>query len=223
MPILRAAMAAAMTFCVAVPAIAQSGHASGVIRDADGRAIRSAVVTASNPQADPAHAVAVSGDRGQWQMTRMAPGEWTFTVEAPGFAAQSLSATIGAGGTAPLRVSLVRNADPLPLTLDRNAAALIEEAMTLREGRRFDRAIVLLQQVRSKNPTLTTINLVLGDTYRQMAATEAGATARDALLTLALEAYKDALKHPDTAARAKTAIDAMAVPAAAPTTTGSRR
>src|SRR4051812_11383751 len=78
----------------AAPAAAQTGRATGIVRDQAGKPIRGAIVRADNPAAYPPKVTSSSDDRGRWAMIGLASGEWRFTAEAPGYIAQSTSAGV---------------------------------------------------------------------------------------------------------------------------------
>ena len=91
---------------------------------------------------------------------------------------------------------------PIPNALDRNIEQLLQEAATLRDQGRIDQALAAYQDIRTKNPKLTSVNLVIGDLYRRKAAQEKDPAARQALLRQALDAYDQLLKTDATNERA---------------------
>jgi len=76
-------------------------------------------------------------------------------------------------------------------------------ADALRTAGRYDDAIAAYQSIQSKNTRLTTVSLMLATLYREKAAQEKDAAAKQALLTRAITAYTDLLKADDTNARAR--------------------
>jgi tetratricopeptide (TPR) repeat protein len=74
----------------------------------------------------------------------------------------------------------------------------IQEQLTaanaLRDEGRHDQALAAYQSIHSRNPKLTSLNLVIADVYRQKAEGERDAVARQALLQRASAAYDEVLK-----------------------------
>ena len=71
---------------------------------------------------------------------------------------------------------------------------MIQDAATLRDQGRIDQALAAYQEIRAKNPKLTSVNLVIGDLYQRKATQEKDPAARQALLRQALDAYDLMLK-----------------------------
>src|SRR6478735_7448926 len=116
---------------LAVPAAAQTGRATGLVRDQSGKAVRSAIVKADKPDAYPAHVTATSDDKGRWAMIGLASGEWRFTVEAPGFISQNAAIPIRAAQGPPLGFVLPRDPGPVPDALAKNIQQQVSEANAL--------------------------------------------------------------------------------------------
>ena len=206
---LHRAAFALVALCLTVPAAGQSARAVGVVRDTNGHAIRSAIVRAVNENAHPGEITATTDDKGRWAIIGLSSGEWRFMVEAPGFVTAAATFPIRIAATPPMTFTLQRDPGPLPGALDKNIQQQISEANTLRDQGRLDQAIAAYDDIRSKNPRLTAVNLVLGDTYRQKAAQEHDAAVRQTLLTRALTAYSEVLKTDGDNERARTAIESM--------------
>jgi tetratricopeptide (TPR) repeat protein len=200
-----AAVVAALS--IAAPAAAQTARARGVVRDTSGRPIRSALVRAVNDQAAPSEVTSTTDDKGRFAMIGLASGTWTFIAEAPGFVAARAQVPVRIAGTPPLTFALSRDPGPLPNALDRNIAEEIADANALRDQGQYDQAIAAYRQLRTRNPTLTSLALVLGDTYRRKAERETDAATRQTLFDLALSTYGEALKSDATSARAQAEIE----------------
>src|SRR4051812_48272516 len=97
----------------AAPAAAQTGRATGIVRDQAGKPIRGAIVRADNPAAYPPKVTSSSDDRGRWAMIGLASGEWRVTAEGPGYIAQSTSALLRSA--APPRPSFLLPPHPRPI------------------------------------------------------------------------------------------------------------
>lgn len=199
--------AIAVALCVAVPASAQSARATGMVRDTAGHAIRSAIVRAVNQDARPSEVTSTTDDKGRFAMIGLMSGTWTFIAEAPGFLAQRADVPVRVGGTPPLNFTLAHDPGPVPNALERNIAQEIADANALRDQGRYDQAITAYQELRTRNPTLTSLNLVLADVYRRKAEQETDLPAKQKLFDLALSTYSEALKNDATSARAQAEIE----------------
>jgi tetratricopeptide (TPR) repeat protein len=205
---LSLAVAALVTVCFAAPAVAQGGRAQGLVRDVNGRPIRSAIVHAHNDNGHPSDVQSATDDKGRWAMIGLSSGEWRFIVEAPGYLTASATVPVRVAASPPLTFTLTHDLGPLPGALDKNIQQEIADANTLRDQGRLDQAISAYDSIRANNPKLTSIHLVLAETYRARAAQERTAPARDALLNRALAAYGEVLKADATNEPAQAGITA---------------
>jgi len=191
----RALVLAVALAAVPMPATAQGGAIRGSVEDPEGRAIKGAVIKATNPAGRPETFTATTDARGRFAIIGLIGGLWSFTAEAPGFVpAQSASfvRSIMAGNT-PVEFVLARVDLAPPGVLTRQIQEDLAEAGTLRAAGRLDQAIVAYQAIAERNSALTTVQLVLAETYRQKAAREATSAARASLLDLAVTAYRQVL------------------------------
>jgi hypothetical protein len=140
-------------------------------------------------------------------MIGLATGAWQFVVEAAGFVTQTMTAPVRVAAPPVLVVTMARDLGPIPNALDKSIAQQVIDANTMRDQGRFDQAITAYQEIRAKNPSLTSIHLVMGDTYRRKAAQERDPSARSALLQQAITSYSDLLKMDATNERARTEIE----------------
>jgi hypothetical protein len=177
-------------------ALAQSARAMGVVRDiATGKPLKGATVRAVNPDAYPSELTSATDDKGRWAMIGLRTGTWRFIVEAPGYLRVESSAPVRVAATPPLVITLARDPGPVPDALDKNIRQLLKDAAALRDQGRLDQAIASYQDIRTKNPKLTYVNLVLADVHRKKAAQEPDPALRRAQLDLATEAYGEVLKQ----------------------------
>ena len=208
MPRLNVFCAAIVTLCLAAPALAQTGRVGGVVKDTDGKPIKGATVKAENPGASPSEFTSTSDDKGRWSMIGLRSGAWKFTAEAPGHMPQSGSAnvrTIGAPNP-PMEFTLAKGAPAGSSALSKEVQAELKAADDLRNAGQFDQAITAYQGIKTKNPSLTMINMVIGGTYRQKAAKENDKAARQASFDQAIAAYQEMLKVDPSSERAKIEI-----------------
>ena len=187
---------AALVLGLADGAAAQAARAMGTVKDQAGKAIKGATVRAVNPDASPSQFASATDDRGRWAMIGLRTGSWRFIVEAPGYFTVETNLPVRVAASPPLTFTLARDPGPIPNALDRNIEQLIREAAELREQGRIDQALAAYQDIRTRNPKLTSVNMVIGDLYRRKAAQESDPAARQALFRQALEAY-DALLRTD--------------------------
>ena len=207
--------AALVLVCFSASAWAQSARATGTVRDTDGRAIQAATIRAVNPDAIPSQIVSTSDDRGRWAMIGLRTGTWEFIVEAPGFVTIKASAGVRVAASPPLAFVLARDPGPIPGALPTNIQAQITAAHMMRDQGRLDQAIAAYGEIRAKHPKFTSINVVIGDTYKARAAQESEAAARRGLLERAVSAYADALKGDAENTRIKAALESARAEVAA--------
>ena len=196
-----------LTACVALllaaaAAVSAQGRAMGTVKDTAGKPIKGATVKATNPDASPSQFASATDDRGRWAMIGLRSGTWHFTVEAPGYFTVETNAPVRVAAAPPMQFAMAKDPGPIPNALDRNIQQLIQDATALREAGRLDQALAAYQDIRTRNPKLTAVNLVIGDLYRRKAAQEADVNARQNFYRQALDAYDLLLKSDATNERA---------------------
>jgi len=167
----RSVMAAALVLCFAGVAGAQSSRIAGVVRDETGSPIRGATVHGEMTGGTTFSLTAATDDRGRFIFVVSRSGDWLLTFEAPGFNTTTLPASVRLGGVAPtLDVKLERHENPeasgvmagidikLLTTQLATADAMIDEGL-------YDQAIAAYRDIRIKAPSLTLVNLQLGNAY----------------------------------------------------------
>src|SRR3989442_5183924 len=103
-----AALAAAL---YAVPALAQTGRISGVVRGAGGGAVSGVAVRATNQRTGAASRTTTAAD-GSYTVSGLAPGAYTVSASLPGLRAVSQNVQVAAGAAVSLDLVLQ------PLTLE---------------------------------------------------------------------------------------------------------
>jgi|SRR5687767_12513406 tetratricopeptide (TPR) repeat protein len=197
------ALTASVALLLGVAALASAqGRAMGTVKDTTGKAIKGATVRASNPDASPSQFASATDDRGRWAMIGLRSGTWHFTVEAPGYFTVETNAPVRVAAAPPMQFALAKDPGPIPDALDRNIQQLIEDAASMRDAGRIDQALAAYQDIRTRNPKLTSVNLVIGDLYRRKATQETDPGARQNLYRQALDAYDLMLKSDATNERA---------------------
>lgn len=199
--LLHVTASVALLLGLAVAASAQ-GRAIGTVKDTAGKPIKGATVKATNPDASPSQFASATDDRGRWAMIGLRSGTWHFTVEAPGYFTVETNAGVRVAAAPPMQFAMAKDPGPIPNALDRNIQQLIQDATAHRDAGRLDQALAAYQDIRTRNPKLTSVNLVIGDLYRRKAVQETDAAARQNLYRQALDAYDLMLKNDATNERA---------------------
>ena len=204
-------VALAALLALAAAAEAQTGRVSGIVKDSAGKPIKGATVRASNPEAGSREFTSTTDDKGRFAMLGLRTAmTWHFVAEAPGFFVSEGDALIRSQPGTPFEFVMRRDPGPLPGALVKDIQEQLASANALRDEGRFDQAISAYQSIQTKNPKLTTLNLVLAGTYRDKAERESDPAARVALLEKAVTAYSDLLKDDAASEHAKTEIAAVA-------------
>jgi tetratricopeptide (TPR) repeat protein len=185
---------------------AQTARATGVVRNTDGKPIKGATIRASNPDAVPPQIISTTDDKGRWAILGMRIGTYSFRVEAPGYLPMQADANVRTAAAAALQFTLAPDPGPIPGALPANIQAQLSAANMLRDQGRLDQAISAYQEIRTKNPKLTSVNLVMAGMYRKKAGQEPDPAARRAMLERAIDAYGEVLKVDADNERAKTEL-----------------
>ena len=194
-----------VTLAVALAAAASAqtaGRITGTIKDPDGKPIKGATVRATN-EAVNARITSTTDDKGRFAMIGVRTGRWIIVAEAPNFLPLQGSADVSSSNLPVLALTLQRDPGPMPGALAKTIGEDIAAAETLRKAGKYDDAIAAYQSLQSKNARLTTVNLMLATLYREKAAQEKDAAAKQSLLARAIAAYTDLLKSDDTNVRAR--------------------
>ena len=194
-----------VTLAVALAAAASAqtaGRITGTIKDPDGKPIKGATVRANNDAVN-ARITSTTDDKGRFAMIGVRTGRWSIVAEAPNFLPLQGSADVSSSNLPVLALTLQRDPGPMPGALAKTIGEDIAAAETLRKAGKYDDAIAAYQSIQSKNARLTTVNLMLATLYREKAAQEKDAAAKQALLARAIAAYTDLLKGDETNARAR--------------------
>ena len=151
---------------------AQSARVGGVVMDEEGAPIAGAQVVAENPQVSPGRFKTETDDRGRFSMIGLRAGIWTFTASARGFAPSQGTARVQTlSANPPVDFKLVRGAagyvGVLTNVNTKELQAELQSADTLYNSGQYDRAIAAYRAVLAKVPSLTAINLQIGNAYRQ--------------------------------------------------------
>ncbi len=198
------ALLAIILLTAALPASAQTGRVMGSVIDTSGKGIKGATVTAVNKDAVLSDLTSTTDDKGRFGMIGLRAGVWTFTAAAPGFEPTVGTAPVRAASLgAPLRFVLERLPEVIPGALSRDIADQISSANALRAQGRFDQAVAAYQSIQARNPKVTSLHVVLGDTIRKQAENEQNPVARQALYARAIASYLEATKDDSASGRVR--------------------
>jgi tetratricopeptide (TPR) repeat protein len=199
----RTLLFAMLTVALAVTASGQTaGRITGTIKDPDGKPIKGATVRATN-EAVNARITSTTDDKGRFAMIGVRSGRWVIVAEAPNFLPLQGTSDVSSSVMPVLALTLQRDPGPMPGALSKTITDELAAAEALRSAGRYDEAITAYQAIQSKNARLTAVGLVVATLYREKAAKEKDAAARQALLARAIAAYTDFLKSDDTNLRAR--------------------
>ena len=165
------ALMLAVCALVTAPAAAQSsqGRISGVINDENSKPIKAATVEAENTDTNQSF-TATTDEKGRFTFIGLRPGTWQFTAAAPGYFADRGSMPIRVGSPNPpivfaLKKSGAPNGGVLGNVQSKDLQNDLLAADQLFNARRYDEAIAAYRAIMEKAPTLTVINLQVGNAY----------------------------------------------------------
>ena len=187
----------------ATRAQAQVIRVPGSVKDANGRPVRGALITAENPDQTPPRMTATSNDKGQFGFLGIRRGVWTFTVEAPGFETLSLRRPVTPGPRQePIDVRLTKSSALVALPLDGikgdDLQQRIDKAESLAERGDLDGAIAAWRDLLTRVPALTSVYLRIGALYERKPDHDR-----------AVEAYQQLLQLEPGNEKARAAIDRL--------------
>jgi tetratricopeptide (TPR) repeat protein len=195
------ASAIVLAVCVAgTRAYAQVIRIGGTVKDANGRPVRGALITAENPDQAPARMTVTSNDKGQFAFLGIRRGLWTMTVEAPGYETQRVSQPVASGSRQEaIEVRLTKSSTPVALPLDGikgdDLQQRMDRAEALAANGDFDGAVAAWRDLLSRVPALTSIYLRIGALYE-----------RKPDLNRAIEAYQQLLQLEPANEKARAAL-----------------
>jgi len=165
---------AALLVLLFAPLSAQNGaglaRVSGTVVDAEGKSIRGATITFEGAGGGN-NVTSATDQRGRFNVPGLRPGQWRFTILAPGYEAITGAASLRPGGKNSPINAIMRVVGIVPGSLSglevRDLQADLATADALFEQQRWDEAIAFYRSIRSKAPVLTHISLQLGAAYRR--------------------------------------------------------
>ena len=164
-------LAAVLVAAAAAAAEAQVIRVAGTIKDDAGAPVRGASIVAENPDHSPPRLTTTSNDKGEFGFIGVRRGQWTLTVDAPGFEKVQFRQQVAAGRMAPIEVRLDRTITPATLPLDAIKATDVQQriarAESLASSGDIDGAILAWREIVAKIPALTSVYLEIGALYER--------------------------------------------------------
>jgi carboxypeptidase family protein len=187
-----------------VSAFAQ-GRVVGSVKNQEGQPLKGATITGNNTDAAPPTRTATSDKKGHFSFLSLGKGDWTFTVDVPGYEPVTTKLTVRLLGNNP---SLDLVLHPTPESASDSPIATVDvggllqqlDAAAAREADgKIDEAIAIYREVATKLPALTMVHLQLGLLHERKQDV-AAATAE----------YQAVLKSDPANAKARAALDRLA-------------
>ncbi|RPJ64400.1 MAG: tetratricopeptide repeat protein [Acidobacteria bacterium] len=166
--VLRHLAVAASLALVATAGAAQTqvDNVKGVVRSADGKAIKGATVIAESTRNPADRLTAATDDRGRFVFKRLRRGVWSFVAVAQGYMEQQDVCDIGLVKSLEFELDQTPAGPPgLKNVAGRVIQADLQETTAMMDRGEYDRAIEAYQAMLTNVPTLTTVNLLIGDAH----------------------------------------------------------
>lgn len=169
------------------PGFAQA-HIVGSVKDTSDRAIKGATITAENPGATPSTYTTTTDRKGRFAFLAMRAGEWTFTIRAPGFQTERLTATRAVGLNPAIDVVLkavepeARRVGALSGVDLTDLRRRLDEASALVNAGKVDDAIERYREIGARAPVLSSVHLQLAWLYERKGDPQAAAAEYQAVL-----------------------------------------
>lgn len=144
------------------------GRVVGSVKNQEGQPLKGATITGDNPEAAPPTRTATSDKKGHFSFLSLGKGDWTFTVDVPGYEPATTKLTVRLLGNNPSLDVVLHPTPELPpdspmATADVGALLQrLDEAAGREADGNIDEAIGIYREIATKFPALTTIHLQLG-------------------------------------------------------------
>jgi Flp pilus assembly protein TadD len=181
-------VASACCLALATPAAAQNtqGRISGIVNDENNKPIKAATVAAENAEINQTF-TATTDEKGRFTIIGLRPGTWQFTAAAPGYFADRGTMPIRVGSPNPpiafaLKKTGALNGGVLGNVQARDLQSDLLAADLLFNQRKYDEAIAAYRTIMAKAPTLSVINLQIGNAFLNKKDYDSAVTAYNDLL-----------------------------------------
>jgi tetratricopeptide (TPR) repeat protein len=164
------------------------GRVIGSVKNQDGQALKGALITGHNPAAAPSSRSATTDNKGRFSLLALGKGEWTFTVEAPGYERATTRLVVRIlGNNPPLDVVLhaIPELPPGGPLANLDVTALqqrLDEAAAREAAGKLDEAIAIYREIATKLPALTMVHLQLGALHERKQDVASAAAEYQAVL-----------------------------------------
>jgi len=144
------------------------GHVAGTVRDADGKPLKGATITAEDPDVAPSTFTSTSDSKGRFSLLGLRGGTWKVTVQAPRFVPQVSTITthsLGPNPTLDIVLQPARDAASSGPLQGISAASIqqqLDAAANLASAGKDAQSIAAYRQVLTRVPALTSVHLALG-------------------------------------------------------------
>jgi Flp pilus assembly protein TadD len=167
--VILAAVLCALVPATPSPAQSTQGRISGIVNDENNKPIKAATVQAANTDTNQTF-TATTDEKGRFTFIGLRPGTWQFTAAAPGYFADRGTTGIRVGAPNPPIAFALRKSGPMNGGVLGNIQAkdLQNELLAadqLYNQRKYDEAISAYRSILDKAPTLSVINLQIGNAY----------------------------------------------------------
>jgi tetratricopeptide (TPR) repeat protein len=188
-------LALACLALTATVAPAQSGTATGGVKDEDGRPVAGATVVARNPDASPNTRMATTDRAGRYAFLGLRGGVWTFLAGARGFeVTQAQFRVSGLRVTLLPELRLLRTPPPPPGSLEgidaETVLGALEAADADLDAGRADAAATKYRELLARAPALTSLHGRIGQACR--AQGDLACAAREYRAAIAAEVATEA-------------------------------
>lgn len=181
------------------PADAQTGSIRGTVKDQSGHPVKGATI-ALESRLLPARFATTSDKKGRFAILGLGPGEWLFSVQAPGFEPVLARADVRVLQRNPeIEIRLLHAAVPSSLGMTgREIQQRIDAAEASVSRGELDDAIAVYTDLLARVPALTAVYLQLGALHERKGDTEA-----------ALAAYRRLIEVEQKNSKARAAIERL--------------
>src|SRR5436190_7024523 len=200
---LRVIWLAASVLLCATGVLAQ-GRVVGSVKSQTGQPLKGAMIIGNNPLVAPSTRTATSDAKGRFSFLALGKGEWTFTIDAPGYESSKTKLIVRLMGNNPSLDVVLHVASDLPptgpmATVDVGALQQrLDEAAASADAGKLDEAIATYREIAVKLPALTMVHLQLGKLQE-----------RKQDLASAIAEYQMVLKSEPDNAQARAALDRL--------------
>lgn len=144
------------------------GHVAGTVRDADGKPLKGATITAEDPDVAPSTFTSTSDAKGRFSLLGLRGGTWKVTVQAPGFLPEAATITthsLGPNPTLDIVLQPARDgvsAGPLHGASAASIQQQLDAAASFADAGQDAQSIAAYRQLLTRVPALTSIHLAIG-------------------------------------------------------------